>query len=389
MKELEFFNPTKVVFGRKSIDKLGQIAKVYGTRCLIVTRSLKSSKLAETIRRIDTILKEAGIETCIYDGVVPNPTVKSIDDGAEVGRAFKPDLVLGVGGGSAMDTAKCIAVGITHEGSIWDYCFFQDKHPTEKTLPFILVTTTSGTGSQVCANAVLTLTEHQHKSGVNGPYLYAKACIIDPELMVTVPEHITASTGFDVFCHAWESYTSVRANAMSAVFSREAIRIVLKALPVVLMDLNNVELREQMAWADTLAGFALNEAGVTVPHGIGMAIGGYYPHVMHGEALAYVYPAYMRFTWDSCIEKFAELYHWLKPDATCTDERICAEAACEEMDNFLKRIGMWLGWKDLKITEEGARQIAENTFRLGDHLCNTKVPNHDDVLAMIYDGRDR
>ena len=227
MNEFVFFNPTKVIFGRNSLEKLGDVAKEYGRRCLIVTRPM-SSRFANTIRRIEGILKSASIETCIFDGVVPNPTVESIDAGSRLGRTFKPDFVLGVGGGSAMDTAKCIAVGITHEGSIWDYCFFQKKQPTEKTLPFLLVTTTSGTGSQVCANAVLTLTEHQHKSGVNGPYLFAKACIIDPELMLTVPEHITASTGFDVFCHAWESYTSTRANAMSSVFSCEAIRIVLK-----------------------------------------------------------------------------------------------------------------------------------------------------------------
>ncbi|MDO4547908.1 MAG: iron-containing alcohol dehydrogenase, partial [Clostridia bacterium] len=286
MNEFNFYNPTKLIFGRKSIENIGKIAREYGSRCLIVTRPSKSG-FAKTIERIDGILKAEGIDTCIYDGVVANPTVDSIDEGARVGREFHPDFVLGVGGGSAMDTAKCVAVGITHEGSIWDYCFFQKTQPTARTLPFLLVSTTSGTGSHVCANAVLTLTEQQHKSGVNGPYLYAKACVIDPELMLSVPEHITASTGFDVFCHAWESYTSIRVNEFSSVFSREAIRIVLETLPKLVNDLNNIELREKMAWADTLAGYALNEAGVTVPHGIGMAIGGVCPHVMHGEALAY------------------------------------------------------------------------------------------------------
>ena len=388
MKELEFYNPTKLIFGRRSVEKLGKIAREYGKRCLIVTRP-QSSRFAATIQRIEGILQAEGIVTCVFDGVVPNPTVESIDAGARLGREFKPDFVIGVGGGSAMDTAKCIAVGITHEGSIWDYCFFQEKQPTEKTLPFLLVTTTSGTGSQVCANAVLTLTEHQHKSGVNGPYLFAKACIVDPELMLTVPEHITASTGFDVFCHAWESYTSIRTNAFSAVFSREAIRIVLNTLPALLKDLNNIELREQMAWADTLAGFALNEAGVTVPHGIGMAIGGYYPHIMHGEALAYVYPAYMRFTWDSCIDKFAELYRLLRPDDQEQNERTSAEKACAAMDDFLKEIGMWFNWKDLGIDEAGAEQIAKNTFRLGDHTCNTRVPNEAEVREMVMAGKDR
>lgn len=388
MKEFEFFNPTKVIFGRNALEKLGGIAKEYGKRCLIVTRPM-SSRFAGTIRRIDGILKSAGIETCIFDGVVPNPTVESIDAGSRLGRTFKPDFVLGVGGGSAMDTAKCVAVGITHEGSIWDYCFFQKKQPTERTLPFLLVTTTSGTGSQVCANAVLTLTEQQHKSGVNGPYLFAKACIVDPELMLTVPEHITASTGFDVFCHAWESYTSIRANAMSAVFSREAIRIVINTLPALLKDLQNIELREQMAFADTLAGFALHEAGVTVPHGIGMAIGGYYPHIMHGEALAYVYPAYMRFTWESCIPKFAELYRVMRPDDAAIDDRAAAEKSCMAMDDFLKKIGMWFNWNDLGIDKEGAEHIVENTFRLGDHLCNTRVPDREDVRAMVMDGKER
>ena len=161
-------------------------------------------------------------------------------------------------------------------------------------------------------------------------------------------------------------------------------------LPKLLKDLNNLDLREKMVWADTLAGFALNEAGVTVPHGIGMAIGGYYPHIMHGEALAYVYPAYMRFTWESCIDKFAELYHLLKPEHPQMDDpRKAAELACGAMDEFLKSIGMWFNWEKLGIDAEGAEQIVKNTFRLGDHTFNTRVPNEQEVRDMVMDGRNR
>ena len=101
MKEFEFFNPTKLIFGRKSVEKLGKIASEYGKRCLIVTRPM-SSRFAATIRRIEGILQAEGIETCVFDGVVPNPTVESIDAGARLGREFKPDLVIGVGGGSIL-----------------------------------------------------------------------------------------------------------------------------------------------------------------------------------------------------------------------------------------------------------------------------------------------
>ena len=172
-----------------------------------------------------------------------------------------------------MDAAKAIAVEASHEGSCWDYLFYK-KQPTEKTLPIIAISSTSGTGSQVTQVSVVTNTEKRDKSALYNSILYPRVAIIDPDLMVTLPQFVTACTGFDVFCHAFESLIHPNVGAYVQSMSREAISLVAKYLPKVLADLNNVEYRSKLAWADTLAGLCIANAGVTLPHGMGMAIGG-------------------------------------------------------------------------------------------------------------------
>ena len=198
-----------------------------------------------------------------------------------------------------MDTAKAIAVESSHEGTSWDYLFFRDRQPTSKTLPVIAVTTTSGTGSQVTQVAVLSNPEEKRKSALFNSLLFPKIAIIDPDLMVTVPEHISASTGFDVFSHAFEAFIHNNTSPYIEVLSLEALRIVIEYLPKVIENGKDIDARTRMAWADTLGGLSIANAGVTLPHGIGMAIGGCCPHVMHGEALAALYPEFIKYTYSS------------------------------------------------------------------------------------------
>jgi alcohol dehydrogenase class IV len=333
--------------------------------------------------RVKGYLEESGVKAEHFDGVVPNPTTDCVSAGAEMAKEFGADVVLGVGGGSSMDTAKAIAVEATHPGTAWDYLWFRDTQPTEKTLPIIVVTTTSGTGSQFTQVAVLTNPAEKDKSAIYNSIIYAKVGIVDPELMLTVPRHVTVSTGWDVFCHAFESYLHVNACPYTDLMALEAIRLVAKYLPIVVEEGSNLEAREAMAWADSLAGLCIANAGVTLPHGIGMTIGGYCPHVMHGEALAVAYPEFTRFTYPYAIDRFAAMGRILNPALENEPDEVAAEKSCEEVDQFLKKIGMWLSLEGLGVTEEEVVLIADHSQVLPDYKNNPRIATHDEIYEML------
>jgi len=207
-----------------------------------------------------------------------------------------------------MDSAKAISVEATHPGTSWDYLFYKTPQPDSlKLLPVIAISTTSGTGSQVTQVAVITNSQLRDKSALYNNILYPKVSIVDPELMLSVPKFVTATTGFDVLCHAFESTINPATGAYVDLLAWEAISIVVDYLPKVLDNLSDIEAREKLAWADTLAGLCIANAGVTLPHGMGMAIGGMYPHVAHGESLAIVYPAFVEFTYEAAIRNLLKL----------------------------------------------------------------------------------
>jgi alcohol dehydrogenase class IV len=382
VKPFNYFQPTEIRYGVGRLSEVGDVVAQYGKRCLLVTVPVQDV-FVQLFDRVKGYLAESGVEVEHFAGVVSNPTTDCVSAGADVAKACGADVVLGVGGGSSMDTAKAIAVEATHPGTAWDYLWFRDTQPTEKTLPIIVVTTTSGTGSQFTQVAVLTNPAEKDKSAIYNSIIYAKVGIIDPELMLTVPQHVTASTGWDVFCHAFESYLHVNAFPYTDLMALEAIRLVAKYLPIVVEEGSNLEAREAMAWADSLAGLCIANAGVTLPHGIGMTIGGQCPWVMHGEALAVTYPEFTRFTYPYAINQFAAMGRILNPDLESEPDEVVAEQSCEEVDRFLKKIGMWLSLEGLGVTEEDIVAIADNSQVLPDYKNNPRIASRDEIFEML------
>jgi len=381
MKSFTYFQPTEIRFGRGRLDEVGEMVVRFGKRCLIVTVPI-FPVFEPVLGRVESSLQKAGVTWAHFDGVVPNPTTDCITAGANIAKEFRADVILGVGGGSSMDTAKAIAVEATHPGTAWDYLFFKTP-PTEKTLPIISVSTTSGTGSQVTQVAVITETKTKTKSAIFNSIVYPRVAIVDPDLMETVPAHITASTGFDAFCHAFESYLHPAASPYTDHMAFEAIKLVSKYLPGVIENGKNKEGREAMAWADTLAGLCIANAGVTLPHGIGMTISGYCPQIMHGEALAVIYPEFTRFTYPYAVSQFATVGRIFNPALKNVPDEQAAAQACEALDTFLHEIGMWLSLKNLGATREDVSAIADNSRVLPDYKNNPRIANRDEIYTML------
>jgi alcohol dehydrogenase class IV len=384
MKNFNFHQSTKILFGSGRINELAEVVIQFGRKAMLVTTSAETPALQQQYVKVKKILSDNGIEVTHYDGVIPNPTVETITAGAKIARSFKAEVIIGLGGGSSMDAAKAISVEATHPGTCWDYLFYKIPQPDEKELlPIIAVSTTSGTGSQVTQVAVVTNSAKRDKSALYNNILYPKVCIVDPELMLTVPKFVTATTGFDAFCHAFESTLHPGTGAYVDLLAWESIYIVAEYLPKVLADLNNIEYREKMAWADTLAGLSIASAGVTLPHGMGMAIGGMYPHVVHGEALAIVYPAFTRFTWEHAISQFAALTRIFNTDLNKLPDAKAAELSIGEIDKFLKKIGLWTTLQEKGMPGTEINALAKQCMVLPDFKRNPRVATQDEMVELV------
>jgi alcohol dehydrogenase class IV len=379
--KFNYYQPTELLFGCGRVKELGQVARRFGTRVLLVTVK-EFPAVRNQFAMVKGILAEEGLEVTHFDGVIPNPTVDSIAAGARMAREFGAHSVIGLGGGSSMDSAKAIAVEATHEGSCWDYLFYK-KPPTTRTLPVIAVSTTSGTGSHVTQVAVITNPATRDKSAIYHPNVYPKVSIVDPELMVTLPTVVTAPTGFDVLCHAFESTVHPNCSPLIELLAWDAIQRVSANLPRVLADGADLEARESMAWADTLGGYCIANAGVTLPHGMGMAIGGMYPQVAHGQSLAIVYPAFIRFTWQHAVAQFAQLARTFDGTLVGMPDIHAAEQCSAVIDGFLRRIGLRVGLADVGVPESELEALASQCMVLPDYKGNPRVATPEEMLALV------
>jgi len=382
MNDFHYFQPTEIIFGCGRLNGVGAAVSRWGKRCLLVTVP-EFPEFSSLYNRVKDLLKEKGVDIAHFDGVIPNPTTDVITAGARMAKEHRADVVLGLGGGSSMDAAKAIAVEATHPGTAWDYLFFREKQPTASTLPIVTVTTTSGTGSQVTQVAVVTNPAEKSKSALYNSFLFPKTSIVDPELVRTAPPSVTASTGFDVFAHAFESFINPAGSAYTDLMALEAIRLVSLYLPQAVRKGGDLEARTSMAWADTLAGLCIANSGVTLPHGIGMAMSGLYPHVAHGRALAAVYPAMMRFTWQAAETKFAAVARILDPSMAALSESEAARRSGEAVDRLLKDINLWTRLETLGIPEAEVRRLAEASLILPDYKNHPKVADVEEVFDLL------
>jgi alcohol dehydrogenase class IV len=382
MKNFNYHQSSEIVFGTGRVAEAGEIVLKYGKRCLMVTTP--DAPLLPLYDRVRKILTDAGVEVAHFDGVIPNPTTETSAAGAQMAVEHKADVILGLGGGSSMDAAKAIAVEATHDGSAWEYLFYKEPAPDpSKVLPVVAISTTSGTGSQVTQVSVITNTAERDKSALYNPVIFPKVAIVDPELMLTLPKSVTAPTGFDVFCHSFESLINPGTGAYVELLAKEAICLVVENLPKVLANGSDIKAREKMAWADTMAGLCIASAGVTLPHGMCMAVGGMYPHVAHGEALAILYPACTRFTATAAEEQYAFMAKAINPELEKIPESEAAEYAYTEIIGFLKTIGLYKNLKEVNMPKEEIEMLARQSMVLPDYEGNPRVATYDEMVELV------
>jgi alcohol dehydrogenase class IV len=283
-----------------------------------------------------------------------------------------------------MDAAKAVALGATNPGSVWEYRLFGERKLSNKILPIVTMGTTAGTGSHISPVSVLTHPGINSKFAIVDYSLCPVWAIVDPSLTISVPPHTTAATGFDVFAHAFESTLHPNASPFVNICADHALSLVSLYLPRAVQDGNDYEARIAMAEADTLAGICITNAGTTLPHGIAMAIGGHAPHVMHGEALAAVYPAVMEFTWQDAVPQFARLYRILTNSPNVSgNENEEAKLAADTVVALIRRIGLSATVSGLGLDPSIYDAIVHDTFKLPDYQANPKVPTERNVHEIL------
>jgi alcohol dehydrogenase class IV len=288
-----FTSITRIVFGRGTFAQLGAIAREFGTRALVVSNADLSGKRGIDAR-VESALSEKGVAAKRF-AQAGEPTVSDIDNGLAAAKSFGCDVVIGFGGGAAIDAAKAIAVLLTHGGGALDYMEVVGlgKKFSKPGVPFIAVPTTAGTGAEVTRNAVVGAPEKQFKASLRGEQLLARVALVDPELQLGVSPEVTARTGMDALTQNIEAYTSNNANAMSDALALQGIERAGRGLLRAYKNGNDLDAREDMALSALLSGIALTNAGLGAVHAFAAPMGAKYP-VPHGTVCAALLPPVIR-----------------------------------------------------------------------------------------------
>ena len=350
-----FYLPTKIIFGVGGLNQLGAEARELGQKAMVVT-GRSSMRRTGVVDRVVQDLKNNGVDTLVFDKVVPNPHASTIDEGARMARQEGIELMIGLGGGSAMDTAKGIALTSTGTKPIWDYVG-KDVKVSGPVLPIILVPTMAATGSEANCGGSISNWETREKAGFSTPAVFPKVSIVDPELTLTVPKKQTATGGVDIFCHAVEGYITIEKPSMVTDGIIEAVlRTVVVFLPQVLTKLDDIEMRTQLSWASTIACSQLialgGGYGRRTCHSISNFLGGYYD-IAHGDCLAALLPAWMRYT----LPVRAERFRALGRNVFGEEDGIVAT------EKWLKKLGMRLRLRDFGIEPERFEEMASGCIR--------------------------
>lgn len=286
---IDFFSPARVMFGRGQCTRLGELAKSFGSACLVVYNGGEPGAVG-ALARVPEVLAHAGCAVT-WSRQKGEPRVEDIDRHLAAARAAGCGVVIGIGGGSAIDAAKATAGLLTNGGSALDYMEVvgQGKKITQPAAPWIAVPTTAGTGAEATRNAVIGYPAKQFKASIRSEHLLPRIALVDPELGVHVPPDVTASSGMDALCQCIEAYTSTGAQPITDAVALKGIELAGRSLARAYRDGADVDAREDMAMAALLSGIALTNAGLGAVHGFAAPLGANFP-VPHGTVCAALLP---------------------------------------------------------------------------------------------------
>lgn len=323
-----FVIPNHTVVGTNVLGEAAHLLKKMGNKAFIVTG--RHVAVSDMMKQLTALLDENGIDCVIFDGITGEPTDTMIENGVEMLKSSGCDFIIGIGGGSPLDSAKAIAAMAVNEGSIADY---NGKEITGEILPLAAIPTTAGTGSEATKFTVITDSEKGIKMLLKGDVLVPKLAIVDSSFTVGAPKSVTSATGLDALTHAVEAYTSRKAFSMTDTLAVSAVKRIMKYLPIAYKEPDNSLAREQMSIAALEAGICINNSSVTIVHGMSRPIGALF-HVPHGMSNAMLLKECLSFAVSGAYEKFANLGRETGVASDSDSDETAAEKFIDSLQNI-------------------------------------------------------
>ena len=323
-----FVIPNHTVVGTNVLGEAAPLLKKMGNKAFIVTG--RHVAVSDMMKQLTALLDENGIGCVIFDGITGEPTDTMIENGVEMLKSSGCDFIIGIGGGSPLDSAKAIAAMAVNEGSIADY---NGKEITGEILPLAAIPTTAGTGSEATKFTVITDSEKGIKMLLKGDVLVPKLAIVDSSFTVGAPKSVTSATGLDALTHAVEAYTSRKAFSMTDTLAVSAVKRIMKYLPIAYKEPDNSLAREQMSIAALEAGICINNSSVTIVHGMSRPIGALF-HVPHGMSNAMLLKECLSFAVSGAYEKFANLGRETGAASGSDSDETAAEKFIDSLQNI-------------------------------------------------------
>ena len=371
-----YWNPVRITFGAGSLAKLPECipSRAGGRpRVTLITGQAIMRELGILARVRDML---DGVDLTIYEGVEPNPELDKAQEALDFAREHAAEVVVGIGGGSALDTAKIVAFLLPNGAGVREY-FEAPGRWQRESLPAVLIPTTAGTGSEVTRWGTLWDAAAKKKYSVEHPSMYPAHAILDPKLTLTLPAVFTATTGADALSHAMEAYWNRNANPVSDHYALEAVRRIFEALPLVVSDPGNVEYRSRMLFASLLAGLAFSNTKTAAAHSLSYPMTLHYG-MIHGQASSITLPALLRFNAEASRERMTDL-------AKATGGS-SIESGAKRIQVLLQRVGLKTSLSDLGIDRSGIDVCVREGYtpdRAGHNLRELTAGGLREVLEMV------
>ena len=371
---MKYHMPTEIVFGAGVISKLGRITnqRLHSSRPLLVTdKGIEAAGMAaKVVAQLTPV--------AVFDEVEQNPRHTTVNRGGEIARELKPDLVIGLGGGSALDAAKAIALLAINPGRIEEY-EGREKYKTAP-LPVLAIPTTCGTGSEVTWVSVITHAGRKFKMSIKGPLMYPAVALIDPDLLMTLPPHLIASTGLDALTHAVEAFTVKPASVIPDTLALESLRLIFRSLQEAYLDIRkNAKAREGLMLGSLLAGMAFGNSDVGAVHCLAESVGSLYD-TPHGVANAVFLPYVMEFNLTTARDKYAAIAAAVGLESANKDDG--ARALIQEFKDLSRSLSI-PSFRDLGIPESDFPAIAQKSFQNNSNPSNPREAGVKDYLDIL------
>ncbi|EJU9785908.1 L-threonine dehydrogenase [Vibrio vulnificus] len=374
-----FFIPTVNLMGAGCLKDAADSIKAQGfTKGLIVTDKILNQ--IGVVKQVQDLLSERHIEAVVFDGTQPNPTIGNVNAGLALLKQNECDFVISLGGGSPHDCAKGIALVAANGGEIADYEGV-DKS-AKPMLPLIAINTTAGTASEMTRFCIITDEERHIKMAIVDKHTTPLISVNDPELMLAKPASLTAATGMDALTHAVEAYVSITATPITDAVAIKAIELIQAHLRTAVAHGDDIEAREQMAYAQFMAGMAFNNASLGYVHAMAHQLGGFYD-LPHGVCNAILLPHVQRYNAQVCPERLRDVAKAMGVNVEGMSAEQGAEAAIDAIVALAKDVGIPAGIRELGAKSEDIPTLADNALKDACGFTNPKQATHEEISAIF------